>query len=185
MDNNANRQENSLLTPNTPTSPFYSLPSAQQSLQSLQHKKEPTIAVYETDLEAGTRGDRYLTPSASHSALDLPPARPVASNATTMMSGYKTSFDGRPKDCTVWPTKDTLREKAKAEKTKQQQTKWCGGMKIKWGAMTKKQRLWIRILVFLLIVALAVGLGVGISRAVHGGVYAGKGEQHSIPDPHA
>lgn len=177
-NHNASSDENALLTPTTQSSPFYALSSAQPSLQSLPSKKEANIAIYETDLESGLQGNRNLTPFASHSALDLPAARPVASYATTQ----KHSIDGRPKECTMWPTKETLREKAKAQKAKEQNTKWGGSMKTKWDSMTKKQRLYIQILVILLIVALAVGLGIGISRAVGGGVWAGKGESHSIPD---
>lgn len=82
----------------------------------------------------------------------------------------------------MWPTKETLREKAKAHRVQEQQRQWGGGLKTKWEGMTKKQRLWIRVLTLLLIVALAVGLGVGISKAVNGGVYAGKGQTKTIPN---
>lgn len=175
--------DTSLHTPPTQHTPFYALPSAQPSLQSLPSKKEPNVAVYETDLEANHHlGSELATPMVSSSNLDLPAARPMLSQATTAMSGYRRSYDAQARDCTVWPTKETLREKAKAQKAKEQQRTWCGPMKTKWASLQKKQRLWIRILVFLVIVAFAVGLGVGITKAVHGGVWAGKGESHTIPN---
>jgi len=180
-DTSSPRRESTLIAPSTP---FYALPSAQPSLQSLPSKKEPTIAVYEADLEAGHPSNGISTPLTSHSALDLPHVMPTPSYATTAMDGYRPSFEGRAKECTVWPTKETLREKARVRKAERQQTRWCGSTKTKWDAMTKKQRLWIRLLVLLIIIAVAVGVGVGVSKAVNGGVYAGQGESHVIASPH-
>jgi len=168
--------DTTLCTPATPSTPFYSIASAQPSLQSLPSKKEPNVAVYETDLEAGRPCDATPTPLGSQSALDLPYALPVATND----SYYKRSFEGRTKECTIWPTKETLRDKAKAQKVKKQQKTWHGCLKTKWDDMSKKQRIWVRVLVLLVIVALAFGLGIGISRAVHAGIYAGKGETKPI-----
>lgn len=168
INTNAVGQGNTYLTPNTPSSPFYTLPSAQPSLQSLSEKKEANIAVHETDLEAGRQNSRQLTPLTSYSGLDLSAARTGATNIST-------------NECAMWPTKQMLKEQRKAQKMEKQEKRCCGPAKIKWDSMTKKQRLWIRIFIFLTIVALAVGLGVGISRAVNGGVYAGKGQSHAIP----
>ncbi|KAL1304600.1 hypothetical protein AAFC00_003569 [Neodothiora populina] len=174
---NANReQHDKALTPSS-QSPFYAHPAAQPSLQSLPDEKEVLVNVYDTDLEAGCQRTPELTPQPSHAALDLPTARPVASYASTAGTGFR-----KNPECTVWPTKETLRDKARQQKVKENEKKWGGSLRIKWDGMTKKQRMIVRGLVFLLIVALAVGLGVGISKAVHGGVYAGKGVSHSIPD---
>lgn len=173
--------DSSMLTPTSMSSPFYDLPSAQPSIQSLPSNKEPEATVYEADLEAGGRqGVLNLTPLTSSSRLDLPPVQQTPSYATTVMSGFK-----KNKECTVWPTKETLREKAKAQKAMDHQRHCCGSIRTKWANLTHKQRVWTRVVVLLLIIALAVGLGVGISRAVDGGVYAGSGQTTAIPGTHS
>ncbi|KAI9777746.1 MAG: hypothetical protein M1835_005162 [Candelina submexicana] len=48
--------------------------------------------------------------------------------------------------------------------------------------LTKKQKLWVQLLIALVIVATAVGIGVGISKAVGGGVVKGIDEQEAIGD---
>lgn len=80
----------------------------------------------------------------------------------------------------MWPTKDALRDKAKAEKTRKRQTRWCGQPKIWWDGLTKKQRLLFKILIVFFVVGIATGLGIGISKAVNGGVFAGNGQSKSI-----
>ena len=109
---------------------------------------------------------------------DLEAQTPL-SNATsrTQMSGKspKVSVDGRVKECTVWPSKTTLREKALLAKKH-------GPIKTRWNRLSKKQRLWIKILIAMLIIGAAVGIGVGITKAVGGGVFASQGNSKQIPD---
>lgn len=159
----------------TPMAPFYNHPSVEHSQQSLKSTKNP-LAVYETDLEAAR-----TTTLASSSNLDLPLAYSLASNVP---SGHRSSCEGRSKECTMWPTKQTLRENARVEKAKQRQSRFCscGHVTGAWGTLNKKQKLWFKIAIALFIVALAVALGVGITRAVGGGVWASQGQQKTIPN---
>ncbi|KAF2142163.1 uncharacterized protein K452DRAFT_227208 [Aplosporella prunicola CBS 121167] len=150
-------EETSLKSPNyesaNPFSAFYQHPESRSHLEVNR-----PLAPNANDLEAG-----------SHN----PTTFPTLSAATTATQP-KVSVDGRVKECTVWPTKQTLREKAKQEKYKDRSCRW-------WGDLSRKQKMWIKILIGLTIVALAVGLSVGISRAVGGGVWTGTGESHTIP----
>ncbi|KAK7522123.1 uncharacterized protein IWZ02DRAFT_123738 [Phyllosticta citriasiana] len=105
----------------------------------------------------------------------IPGANGAPLSTATTASQPKVSMDGRVKECTVWPSKQTLHEKAKAAKVQRGSCQW-------WGRMSKKHRLWLKILIALTVVALAVGLSVGISRAVGGGVWAGTGQSRTIPN---
>lgn len=79
----------------------------------------------------------------------------------------------------AWPTREQLlQEKRAVSKGK------CSGLSgrvksIKLG-LSKKQKLWMKILLALLIVGLAVGLGLGISKKVGGGVWGEKGGNMAI-----
>lgn len=147
--------------------PFYNQPSAQASQQTMPSLKSP-VMVYETDLEAAR---------ATNSRLNLSLAR---SNA----SGYRSSFDTRPKECAMWPTKQTIREQARAEKAKKLSRRacGCGQVTLAWNNLDKRQRLWYKIALALFLVAIAVALGVGITKAVGGGVWASNGQQKTIPN---
>lgn len=182
-----NEQSTNLLTPNvfdtpktltpvatqddrSPMVPFYNHPSAQASQQTMPSMKSPMM-VYETDLEAGR---------ATNSNLDL-------SGSRTNASSYRPSFDTRPKECSMWPTKETIREQARAEKAKKMSKRGCGigQVRMAWADLDKKQRLWFKIALALFLVAIAVALGVGITKAVGGGVWASNGQQKTIPDTHS
>ncbi|KAI9724521.1 MAG: hypothetical protein M1812_000589 [Candelaria pacifica] len=61
----------------------------------------------------------------------------------------------------------------------------CTKTQRRWNPMrnlTKKQKLWVQLLVALVIIATAVGIGVGISRAVGGGVVKGIDQQEALGD---
>ncbi|KAK8168088.1 hypothetical protein IWX90DRAFT_483790 [Phyllosticta citrichinensis] len=105
----------------------------------------------------------------------IPGANGAPLSTATTASQPKVSIDGRVKDCTVWPSKQALHEKAKAAKAQRTSCQW-------WGRMSKKHRLWAKILIALTIIALAIGLSVGISRAVGGGVWSGTGQSRTIPN---
>ncbi|KAK8255276.1 hypothetical protein HDK77DRAFT_28252 [Phyllosticta capitalensis] len=134
---------------NNPFSAFYQHPESRSHLEVRQ------------DVENG-----LLIPGGPNGA--------PLSTATTA-SQPKVSMDGRVKECTVWPSKQTLQEKAKVAKAQRSSCQW-------WGNLSKKHRLWLKILFALTIVALAVGLSVGISRAVGGGVWSSTGQSRTIPN---
>lgn len=136
---------------NDPFSPFYQHPDSRSHLEVDRSKN---------DLESG-----LLTVNNANGA--------PLSTATTQ-SQPKVSIDGRVKECTVWPTKQTLQDKARAAKTQRRTCQW-------WGRLNKKQKIMVEVFIGLTVVALAVGLSVGISRAVGGGVWAGTGQSHTIP----
>ena len=153
--------------PANPFSAFYSHGSARRSREDLRaaaaaaEKTTPAINVYEPDLE-GQALTRHQTPSAhNEDCLQQHEATP------------KLSVDGRVKECTMWPSRQTLQAE---EKQRRAARSWNPLANLK-----PKQKLWVKILIALVIVALAVGLGVGISRAVGGGVWAGQGQTKTIP----
>lgn len=88
------------------------------------------------------------------------------------------SFAGRVKECTMWPSRQTLEAKAHKEKTNRRAGN-CYGLSSRWGELTRLQRILVRIIICLVVVGLGVGLGVGISQAVGGGVYASKDNQNT------
>ena len=133
-----------------PYSAFYKHPEARRSMDGAPQSKTH-LGVYERDLEAGST-----------------PGLPL-STATTQQA--KVSVDGRVKECTMWPSRQTITQRRKM-------TKRARGCKL-FGGLTSKQRLWAKIAIALFIVAAAVGLGIGISRAVGGGVW--KGDRQSEP----
>jgi hypothetical protein len=143
-------KDNTAFDSSNPYSAFYKHPEARRSMDGVPQSKTH-LGVYERDLEAGST-----------------PGLPL-STATTQQP--KTSVDGRVKECTMWPSRQTITERRKI-------TKRARGCKL-FGGLTSKQRLWAKIIIALFIVAAAVGLGVGISRAVGGGVW--KGDRQSGP----
>ncbi|KAF2265598.1 hypothetical protein CC78DRAFT_181792 [Lojkania enalia] len=139
-----------------PFSAFYKHPDAQRERQAPEStlqtpsKTHLDVHVYEKDLEAGA----------------------PLSAATTQ--NPKVSVDGRLKECTMWPTRQTILDKKKMNR----RARGCNLFR----SLNSKQRLWAKIIIALLVVAAAVGLGVGISRAVGGGVWAGNGQSKQIPN---
>jgi hypothetical protein len=133
-----------------PFSAFYKHPDARRSMDDNTPTGKSHLDVYTHDLESG-----------------------VPISAATTVAHPKVSIDGRVKECTMWPSKQTMLEKAKARKRE----RGCNPMR----SLDKKQKLWCKIFIALFIVAAAVGLGVGISRAVGGGVWTGNGKTKQIP----
>jgi hypothetical protein len=77
------------------------------------------------------------------------------------------------KDCTMWPSRATLKAKAREEKKARS-----------WNPLSrlgKKQKLAAHIVIALIIIGAAVGIGVGVSKAVGGGVWSGQGQSKPIP----
>ncbi|KAF2684814.1 hypothetical protein K458DRAFT_27251 [Lentithecium fluviatile CBS 122367] len=137
-----------------PYSAFYKHPKARRSMDAASAPLSKThldVAGYERDLEAGST-----------------PGLPLSA-ATTQQP--KVSVDGRVKECTMWPSRQTITERRKMSKR-------AKGCKL-FGGLTSKQRLWAKIVIALFVIAAAVGLGIGISKAVGGGIW--KGDRQSGP----
>jgi len=75
-------------------------------------------------------------------------------------------------ECTVWPGKRQLIEK----RMKMERNRGCNPMR----NLSKKQKLWIKILIAMVIVGAAVGLGIGISKATGSGVFKTTNSQTAI-----
>ncbi|KZF24765.1 hypothetical protein L228DRAFT_103777 [Xylona heveae TC161] len=73
------------------------------------------------------------------------------------------SPERQPKECTMWPGRQTIKDRAKLEKKKREFRLFR--------KLSKKQIIWIKVVIALFIIALAVGLGLGISKAVGGGIW--------------
>jgi hypothetical protein len=135
-----------------PYSAFYKHPEARRSMDAASAPQSKLhLGVYERDLEAGST-----------------PGLPL-STATTQQP--KTSVDGRVKECTMWPSRQTITERRKMSKR-------AKGCKL-FGSLNSKQRLWAKIAIAMFIIAAAVGLGIGISKAVGGGIW--KGDHQDAP----
>ena len=78
------------------------------------------------------------------------------------------------KDCTVWPGRHQLLEK----RMKMEKNRECNPMR----NLSKKQKLWIKILIAMVIVGAAVGLGIGISKATGSGVFKTTNSETAIGD---
>lgn len=164
--------QESRLVPDAPLTPFYVTPSAQTSLKSLPAGRD-------NDLESARKEGYLISTNQLDSQLNLPTGMEPVSAVPT---GSRLSFDGRTKECTMWPTKQTLRNQEKADRAKRRAARACGCNSIHawWSSISKRQRLWFKILVAAFIVAVACGLGIGISKAVGAGVFAGKGQSKPI-----
>lgn len=144
-------------------SPFYTHPPASHEAIPAATKKS-RLDVYEKDLESGN--DAPLTPLSDD---ENPFSKRLAVDHN--------------KECTMWPSKQTLKQKYQAEKQKRRQNK---GIKVlnpireKWTAMSSRSKLIAKIMLALFIVGVAVALGVGISAAVKGTYYVGSGSNRSI-----
>jgi len=127
------------------------------------------------DLEKGPQENLTRLHTATSSA-----AGSVAPSSCLYTPSRGYSVDGcRAKECSMWPSRQTLKEKAKQEKSFRRKGN-CFGLSARWGSLSKKQRLWTKILIALLVVAFAIGVGIGISKAVGGGVWAGDSRQEPI-----
>lgn len=76
------------------------------------------------------------------------------------------------KECTVWPGRHQLIKKRR----EMEKNRGCNPMR----NLSKKQRLWVKILIAMIIVGAAVGLGIGISKATGSGVFKTTNSQASI-----
>jgi len=111
-----------------------------------------------TDVEKGA--SLYLSPSLST------PKYPREGTQSPLYAPCTAfSFDAHMKECTMWPSKTTLEQKAQLEKTSR-----TTGIGRFWSCRSRKHKLWIRVIIGVLVVAIAVAIAVGVSRAVGGGI---------------
>jgi len=97
---------------------------------------------------------------------------------TDLEAQSRTRFSSEPpfsKECNVWPGKHQLVEKSMAMK----RSRVCHPLR----KLSKRQRLWVKILIAILVIGTAVGVGVGVSKAVGAGVWKSSTQQTQIGDP--
>ncbi|MCJ1394277.1 hypothetical protein MMC18_007155 [Xylographa bjoerkii] len=96
-------------------------------------------------------------------------------------SGSRTRFSSEPpvsianKECNVWPGHRQLVQKSIALK----QSRGCIPLR----KLSKKQKLFVKILIALLIIGAVTAIGVGVSKAVNAGVYKNNNQQTPIGSP--
>lgn len=146
------------------TSPFYTHPPASHEVITPTTTHLKTHDVYEKDLESAN--DAPLTPSSYEE-------HPFSSKIAVEHC----------KEDTMWPSKQTLAQRYKAQKQKERQTrglKGCAPVRERWSALSKRNRLYIKLALAFFFIGIAVAIGVGISVAVKGTYYAGDGRSSNI-----
>ena len=76
------------------------------------------------------------------------------------------------KECTVWPGQETMRQRTKDLKNNKRCRPFRG--------LTRKQRIWTKVIIVLVFIGVAIGIGVGISKAVGGGIWKDNNQQGQI-----
>lgn len=165
-------------------------------------QKPTQVHVQELDLESGlaplsqVSSNSSAASSPSHPAYNNYLSSPMTAQTTRSVSSsnllYSSSTEKFPgltiyttqPDSAAWPTRQDLLQE-KREISKQKCNGLTGRLKRVHMGISKKQKMWMKIVIGLLIVGLAVGLGVGISRAVGGGVWGKKGENQAIAGGHS
>lgn len=147
-------------------SPFYEHPPASHEVVSHSRQNSGnkiSTNVFEKDVESGN-----VTPL---SAVD--DENPFHKN-----HGLENN-----KECAMWPSKQTLKQKRKEErKLKRSQKGFTAFAPVRdrWSKLSKKQRLLVKIAVAVFLVGVAVAIGVGISVAVKGTYYVADGSSKHI-----
>lgn len=146
-------------------SPFYQHPPASHEVVSHSRthseNKIPTN-VFEKDVESGN-----VTPLSGSDEDPFSRNHGIENN----------------KECAMWPSRQTLKEKKKEErKLKRDQKGYaaCAPVMNQWSKLSKKQRLLVKIAIALFLVGVAVAIGVGISVAVKGTYYVSDGTSKDI-----
>ncbi|KAL9091712.1 MAG: hypothetical protein Q9165_004788 [Trypethelium subeluteriae] len=169
---------------NNPFSAFYAHPPSRTSLEQLTSSRNAS----HQNLHLGpsrSNGNVNENPHSNLSQHDLEKGlRPASLTNLSGSIGARPSTDRlnyHHDDSTAWPTKQSLKAKARAmklERRLQRSGRGCCGncveLRERW-RLKGSVRLWVKILLGLLVVAAAVGIGIGVSRAVGGGVWAKHG----------
>lgn len=137
-----------------PHSPFYQHPPSSNELSlplpAVKHGK--MLEVYEKDLERGNNG-----PLSPGSDVEVHPFS-------------KKMVIEHTKECQMWPSTQTLKQKHKEDKKLRRQAKggFCAPVRLRWSRLGARNRILIKVAIALFVVGVAVALGVGISAAVKG-----------------
>ena len=144
-------------TPLPPNSSFYTHPSASYE-RIAPAAVEPALATSEKDLECGN-------------------ATPYTMADDENPFSKKFQVGSSSQECTMWPTRQTLRQTRLEDKKQRRAARTCGCGTIKhhWAGYTKNQRWALRILIALVVIGAIVGVAVGITHSVNGGVWSDKG----------
>jgi len=138
--------------------------------------EKSTYTYASTDLEACTPVRSYSTQTPADTADDT----------TTALNPFtsKRSVEYNKEDA-MWPSRQTLLTKQAAEAKKQRQSRWCGGciapVRERWGGLSKRQRIGVRVFVAMVVVGVMVAIALGITVAVDGTVYTGEESSRKIP----
>ncbi|QDS72667.1 hypothetical protein FKW77_002820 [Venturia effusa] len=163
----------------SPAAPLTPQPHSLRLQPSKETTKEP-LTPHSADSTHSTPGNEpqnpfsaFYTHSQAPTETDLKPPpmykNDVESNA--YLASTRSNLDAT-KDCTMWPSRVTLQQRAIQEKRAKSWNPMC--------RLTKKQKLTAQIVIALAIIGAAVGIGVGVSKAVHGGVWSGTGQSKPI-----
>lgn len=146
--------------PIPPHSPFYTHPPSSNEIVRMTQSANRSQSHLEKDVESGVE-----TPF-SHADGFSPFSKSLAVQSQT--------------ECTMWPSKQTLKQQNKATKTVKRNKRMCAPVLNAWSNCTKRQRLLIKIAIALFVIGAAVGLGVGISVAVKGAYYTSDGQSQQV-----
>ncbi|TKA79794.1 hypothetical protein B0A55_03286 [Friedmanniomyces simplex] len=156
-------------------SPFYQHPPASfERIHSRQTSKNDILA-YEKDLEAhhthnnNNNNSNTLTPLSATAGGNGTDDNPFTSKVSVEHS----------KECTMWPSKQTLMQEKAAERRKKLSRKGyagCAPARDWWAKFDRKHKLVMKLLLAFFVVGAIVGICVGISVAVHGTYYSKNGQ---------
>ncbi|EGP86154.1 unnamed protein product [Zymoseptoria tritici ST99CH_1A5] len=141
--------------PILPHSPFYTHPPASNEVVN-----KHSLSVFEKDIESGN-----TTPLSRHDAAN-PFSKSLAVENST--------------ECTMWPSKQTLRQQKQAQKSRKREKSAFAPVATRWANLSKKQKMASKILLALFLIGAAVALGVGISVAVKGAYYVSDGSSKAV-----
>ncbi|TID27809.1 gb [Venturia nashicola] len=163
-------------SPTAPLTPQPHSPRLQPSKDTTMEPVTPNSAVSTHSTPAHEPHNpfsAFYTHSQAPTETDLKPP-PIYKNdveSNVYLASSKSNLE-TTKDCTMWPSRVTLQNRAIQEKRAKSWNPMC--------RLTKKQKLTAQIIIALAIIGAAVGIGVGVSKAVHGGVWSGQGQSKPI-----
>lgn len=146
--------------PIPPHSPFYTHPPSSNEVVRMTTSANRSQSHFEKDIESGVE-----TPLSTAENFS-PFSKSLAVQSQT--------------ECTMWPSKQTLKQQKQATKSGKRNKRMCAPVLNAWADCTKRQKLFIKIAIALFVIGAAVGLGVGISVAVKGAYYTSDGQSQQV-----